>query len=94
MISKLLITYLLQFDNDSVPLTVAMVEAMPLARYAAEHWIVHAKSGGMVSTVLQLILCLFTSESAPLKNWIQIYDIDDWGPGKYENLSKIGRAHV
>ena len=49
---------------------------MPLARYAAEHWIDHAKSGGMDSSVLQLILHLFTLESAPFKNWIRIYDID------------------
>ena len=42
MISKLSITYLLQFDDDSAPLTEAMLEAMPLAKYAAEHWIVHA----------------------------------------------------
>ena len=45
-----------------------MLDSMPLAWYAAEHWIGHAKSGGMVPTVLQLILCLFISESAPLTN--------------------------
>ena len=35
-ISKLSIAYLLQFDDDTLPLTEAMLEAMPLARYAAE----------------------------------------------------------
>ena len=77
-ISELSIAYLLQFDDDSVPLTKAMVDSMPLANYAAEHWISHAKSGGMDLTVFQLILCLFTSESAPFKNWIRIYNFDDF----------------
>ena len=49
---------------------------MPLARYAAEHWIDHAKSGGMDPTVLKMIMRLFISESAPLINWIRIYDIE------------------
>ena len=75
-ISGLSIAYLLQFDDDSLPLTLAMLDSMPLAQYAAEHWIDHAKSGVMDHSVLQLILHLFKSESAPFKNWIQIYDID------------------
>ena len=71
-ISQLSIVYLLQFDDN----LWAMLDSMPLAQYVARHWIDHAKSGGMDPTVLQLILCLFTSDSAPFKNWIQIYDID------------------
>ena len=74
-ISEFSIAYLLQFDDDSVPLRKAMVDTMPLAQYAAEHWIDHAKSGGMSPTVLKLILHLFKSESAPFKNWIRIHDI-------------------
>ena len=85
-ISKLLIAYLLQFNDGSVPLTEAVLDSMPLAEYAAEHWIGHAKSGGIDSTVLQLILHLFTSESAPLKNWIRIHNIDEWRPWKCKNL--------
>ena len=73
-ISELSIAYLLQFDDE--PLTWAMLDSKPLAWYAAEHWIDHAKSGGMDSSVLQLILRLFRSESAPFKNWIQIHDIE------------------
>ena len=85
-ISKLSIAYLLQFDDGSVPLTQTMLDSMPLAEYAAEHWIGHAKSGVMDSTVLQLILRLFTSESASLRNWIRIYNIDEWRPWKYKDL--------
>ena len=56
-----------------------MLDSMPLAQYVAEHWIGHAKSGGVVPTVLQLVLCLFKSESAPLRNWVRMYDIDARG---------------
>ena len=62
-ISELSIAYLLQFDDDSLPLTWAMLKSMPLALYAAEYWIDHAKSGDLTPSLLQLILCLFISES-------------------------------
>ena len=89
-ISKLSIAYLLQFDG-SVPLTEVMLDSMPLAEYAAEHWIDHAKSGGVDSSLLQLILCLFKPESAPLKNWIRIHNIDEWWHWKRKNLSLDSR---
>ena len=63
---------------------------MPLAEYAAEHWIDHAKSGGMDSSVLNLILHFFTSESAALKNWIRIHNIDGWRWWEFRNLSMNG----
>jgi len=47
-ISQLSIAYLLQFDDDSSPLTEDKLDSMPLARYAAEHWIDHAKYGGII----------------------------------------------
>ena len=75
-ILELSIAYLLQFDDDSLPLTEAMLDSMPLARYAAWNWINHAKSVEMNPSVLQLIMCLFISESAPLINWIRMYNID------------------
>ena len=66
-----------------------MVDSMPLARYAAEHWIDHAKSGGMDPTVLQLIMYLFISESAPFINWIRIYNIDKGEEDFSLNRSKV-----
>ena len=89
--TQLSITYLLQFDDDSLPLTKAI--SMPLAGYAAEYWIDHAKSGGMDPTVLQLILHLFTSGSAPIINWIRLYNIDGGDFGEHVNLS-MDRARV
>jgi hypothetical protein len=56
-----------------------MLDSLPLAQYAAEHWIDHAKAGGMETAVLQLVLKLFRSETAALTNWIRMHNIDDWG---------------
>ncbi|KAG6913684.1 hypothetical protein DXG01_005184, partial [Tephrocybe rancida] len=77
-ISEISVAYLLQFDSFE-PLTWAMLASSPLAQYAAMHWIDHAKSGGMNSALLKLVLQLFMSETA-LTNWVQIYNIDsnDW----------------
>ena len=57
--------------------------------YAAEYWIDHAKSGGMDPNVVQLILCLFTSESAPLKNWIRLYNIDPYDVRPLMDRAKV-----
>ena len=87
-ILELSVAYLLQFDDDSLPLT--MLDSMPLAQYAARHWIGHAKSGVVDSTALRLILHLFISESAPLINWIQMRIIhrecDNIIDGEYDDL--------
>ncbi|KAG6914576.1 hypothetical protein DXG01_016470, partial [Tephrocybe rancida] len=83
-ITEISVTYLLQFDSFE-PLTEAILGSSPLAKYAADHWIDHAKSGGMDSAILKLILQLLTSETAALTNWIRINNIDTpWEP---RNLS-------
>ena len=89
-ISEISVAYLLQFDSFE-PLTKAIVDFSPLAQYAAEHWIEHAKYGGMGSGVLKLILQLFMSEAAFLTNWTRLWNIDNWFHD--ENLS-MGKAEV
>ncbi|KAF8817315.1 ankyrin, partial [Phlegmacium glaucopus] len=74
-ITEISVAYLLQFDSF-LPLTKAMLVSSPLAQYAADYWINHAKSGGMGPTVLKLILRLFTSETGSFTNWIRICNID------------------
>ena len=78
-ISEISVAYLLQFQSFE-PLRDAILDSSPLAQYAAEHWIDHAKSGGMDSGVLKLILQLFRSDTASLTNWVRIWNIDiPWG---------------
>ncbi|KDR67891.1 hypothetical protein GALMADRAFT_146882 [Galerina marginata CBS 339.88] len=74
-IAKISVAYLLQFDSFE-PLTRTSLRSSPLAQYAAKDWINHTIFGRMDPTLLTLILQLFTSETAPLTNWIRIYDID------------------
>ncbi|KAG6904272.1 hypothetical protein DXG01_011272, partial [Tephrocybe rancida] len=79
-ISEISVAYILQFDSFE-PLTEARLSSSPLAQYAAEHWIDHAKSGGMDCALLKLILQLFVSETAAFTNWIRINNIDKpWDP--------------
>ena len=86
-ISEISVAYLLQF-NSFEPLTEAMLDSSPLARYAAEHWIDHAKSGGMDSSVLTLILRLLISDTAPLTNWIRLCNIDFHYPVESFSMDK------
>ena len=88
-ISESCVAYLLQFDSFA-PLTDPMLDALPLARYAARHWIDHAKSGGMDPAVLHLILKIFTPEVAALTNWVRISNIEEWW---HKNLS-MDKAEV
>ena len=100
-IAEVSLAYLLQFHSFE-PLTKAMLDSSPLALYAAEHWVNHAKSGGMGSVVLKLILQLFTSETAPLTNWIRMWNIDigsswhrkDFGMNKDRVLSPLYYASL
>jgi hypothetical protein len=86
-ISKISVAYLLQFDS---PLTNDLLNSSPLAWYAAEHWIDHAKSGGMDPALVKSILQLFTSETA-LINWVRMYNIDK--PWRAEDIS-MDKAEV
>ncbi|KAF8817323.1 hypothetical protein BYT27DRAFT_7153473, partial [Phlegmacium glaucopus] len=87
-ITEISVAYLLQFDSF-LPLTEAMLVSSPLAEYAAEYWINHAKSGGMGPSALKLILRLFTSETGSFTNWIRMCNIDsDRYSGDRQDLSK------
>jgi ankyrin repeat protein len=90
-ISEISVAYLLQFDSFE-PLTEAMLHSSPLAEYAAENWINHAKSGVMdAPSFLKLLLQLFTSGTGAFTNWIRIYNMDvSW---QHQNLS-MDKAEV
>ncbi|KAF8160167.1 ankyrin repeat-containing domain protein [Pholiota molesta] len=78
-ISQTCLVYLLQFNAPgSVDSNVAT--SFPLARYAAEHWVPHAHSGGIdnlePSCTLTLAKKLFMPNSATLPNWVRLWDCD------------------
>jgi len=79
VISQICLAYLLQF-NTSEPLDINLDVSSPLAKYAAEHWIIHAHSGckskSQSSSIFALMKKLLTNENNAFVNWVQIYDID------------------
>lgn len=78
-ISKICLAYLLQF-NTPEPLDKNLTESSPLAEYAAEHWIFHAKSTDYdeseSSSFFKLMKKLLVSNNFAFYRWIQIYNID------------------
>ena len=79
VISQICLAYLLQF-NTSEPPDMNLDVSSPLAKYAAEHWIIHAhagcKSQSQSSSIFALIMKLLTDENNAYVNWVRIYDID------------------
>ncbi|KIJ99791.1 hypothetical protein K443DRAFT_80490, partial [Laccaria amethystina LaAM-08-1] len=87
VISQICLAYLLQF-NTPEPLHENLDVTSPLARYAAEHWIIHAhfdcKNKPQSSSVFALMMKLLTNENSAFVNWVQIHDIDRY----YKDLQK------
>ena len=66
-----------------MPLEMCGYISCPLAKYAARHWILHARSGTKIksqsSVVLALMMKLLTDEKTAFVNWVRLCDIDDDG---------------
>jgi ankyrin repeat protein len=58
-------------DEDSVE------DKLPLARYAAEHWVDHARFENVSSHIREGIEDLFDRDKPYLAAWLQLHDIDD-----------------
>jgi ankyrin repeat protein len=61
-------------DRDSI-------KSFPLARYAAQYWITHARVGNVSSRVKEGMECLFDADKPHFATWIWIYNEDrqTWG---------------
>ncbi|KAF8199449.1 ankyrin repeat-containing domain protein [Pholiota molesta] len=85
LISQTCLAYLLQSDaldlvEKGSTLSIDQSEPFPLADYAAEHWIFHARSSSIDhserSWTLKLAQKLFMPNIAKFDNWINIWDLD------------------
>src|SRR6202034_925122 len=76
-IARTCLAYLLQFENHDM-LDQVIIDKYPLAKYAAEYWIMHVHYGALETTDVQkLILTLFQPlHTAQFISWVRIYDID------------------
>ena len=57
-------------------------DKFPLARYAAEHWVDHARFENVSSHIREEMEALFDPNKPHFAAWLQVHDIDSWPPTK------------
>ena len=79
LIAKACLGFLLQ---DPVDESNAETSPSPLARYAAEHWVAHAKVENVATHIRLGIDSLFDSDRPFFSSWIKLYNSHEgsWGP--------------
>ena len=58
----------------------AQLKDFPLASYAAEHWVGHAKYGVVSPDILAGMKCLFDKDKPYFNAWIWLYNVDKQSP--------------
>ena len=79
------LTVLLQLDDRTDKYRLA---TFPLAFYAAQHWVDHAKFGSIVSGSQNAMERLFDPRKSHLAAWTWIYDVDRRYERSLDNLPK------
>jgi ankyrin repeat protein len=79
---------LLHLDEN---ITEHDLEDFPLAEYAAEHWVNHARFVSVASKVKDGMKCLFDPGKSHLSVWVWIYDPENPGPrsGRSESPTNL-----
>jgi len=78
VLARACLSVLLQLDYTLDELTIM---DFPLAYYAAEHWVDHARFEGVSSQIRDGLDILFDENKPHFAGWIWLYDIDrPWGP--------------
>ena len=70
-VTQACLSFLLQLDKH---VTKTSVEELPLARYAGQYWVNHAKVGNVSSHTEDLIKRVLHPEHHHFANWVWIYD--------------------
>ncbi|KAF8496145.1 ankyrin repeat-containing domain protein [Russula emetica] len=55
------------------------IEGFPLARYAAQYWVTHARVENVSSRIKEGMECLFDADKPHFAAWLWIYNEDWWG---------------
>jgi hypothetical protein len=76
--------YLLHLDGH---VDEESIEDFPLAKYAAEHWVTHARFEGVASRVKDGMETLFDCDKPHFASWVGIYNMDE--ASSSESPSKI-----
>ncbi|PVH80522.1 ankyrin [Cadophora sp. DSE1049] len=88
-IAKDCLAYLLNFESPEL-LSSESISEFPLARYAAEYWVEHARIGDEAGgPTKEMSINLLLDKKEAYKNWIRLFDPDV--PGEGPDLTKEGR---
>ena len=77
LLARACLSVLLQLDDR---INEETVQNFPLARYAAQHWVEHARFENVLSDIQEEMDCLFDKNKPHFATWIWLYDIEHpWG---------------
>jgi len=77
LLARACLSVLLQLDDH---MDKIQLENSPLAPYAAQHWIDHARFENVSSEIEDGMACLFDKDKPYFATWIWVYDIDKNSP--------------
>jgi ankyrin repeat protein len=77
VLGKACLSVLLQLDG---PIDSKKIRDFPLASYAAEYWVDHARFEGVASGIQDAMYCLFDKSKPHLATWNCLYDVEKSQP--------------
>jgi len=83
VVTEACLSVLLHLDND---ITRERMKEFPLAMYAAQYWVSHAKFGDVLSHAEDMIKRLFKPGNPHLSAWVWTYNLDDNFSGESEPM--------
>jgi ankyrin repeat protein len=73
ILARVCLGYLLYLDNH---VDDESMKGFPLAKYAAQHWVAHAKFKDVASRVKDGVISFFDPDKPHFSTWVQIHDMD------------------
>jgi ankyrin repeat protein len=89
ILAQACLTVLLQLDNET---DKKQLGTFPLAFYAAQHWVDHAKFGSVASEVGDAMERLFDPKKSHLAAWTWIYDVNHWADRSMDDFTEHPRS--
>ena len=86
ILARACLTVLLQLDDT---VDKERLKTFPLAFYAAQHWVDHAKYGDVVSRIQDAMKQLFDPSKPYCASWTWIHEVDFWG-SYYRTIDELG----
>jgi len=74
ILAKACLGVLLQLDDRVNP---RKIKNFPLAKYAGEHWVKHARVKNVSSQIMDGMKCLFDTDKPHFEAWLWVYNEDD-----------------